>query len=201
MRGAIAAGASIINDVQAYRRPAPSRFARRNVGVVLMHMQGQPGTMRAARHDGAGGVVGEVSRYLSERAQACEAAGIARDRIVLDPASASAKPPNTTSNSPAASAKSSPSATRSSPAGRENARSGDSPVAPSPASACTPASPPRSPASHTVRGLCGCMMWATVDALRVWGRWWRAIDVNAALTTTIFLQRSVKIRLYIQRQG
>ena len=87
MREAIAAGASIINDVQALTAPgAIEACAAADVGVVLMHMQGQPGTMQAApRYDGAGGVVGEVSRYLSERARACEAAGIARDRIVLDP--------------------------------------------------------------------------------------------------------------------
>ncbi len=87
MREAIAAGASIINDVQALSAPGAIEVcAAANVGVVLMHMQGQPGTMQAApRYDGVGGVVGEVSRYLSERARACEAAGIARDRIVLDP--------------------------------------------------------------------------------------------------------------------
>lgn len=87
MREAIAAGASIINDVQALSAPgAIEACAAADVGVVLMHMQGQPGTMQAApRYDGAGGVVGEVSRYLSERARTCEAAGIARDRIVLDP--------------------------------------------------------------------------------------------------------------------
>ncbi len=87
MREAIVAGASIINDVQALTVPGAIEVcAAANVGVVLMHMQGQPGTMQAApRYDGVGGVVGEVSRYLSERARACEAAGIARDRIVLDP--------------------------------------------------------------------------------------------------------------------
>lgn len=87
MREAIVAGASIINDVQALSAPgAIEACAAADVGVVLMHMQGQPGTMQAApRYDGVGGVVAEVSRYLSERAQACEAGGIARDRIVLDP--------------------------------------------------------------------------------------------------------------------
>lgn len=87
MREAIAAGASIINDVQALTAPgAIEACAAADVGVVLMHMQGQPGTMQAApRYDGAGGVVGEVSRYLIDRAHACEAAGIARNRIVLDP--------------------------------------------------------------------------------------------------------------------
>lgn len=87
MREAIASGASIINDVQALTAPgAIEACAAADVGVVLMHMQGQPGTMQAApRYDGASGVVGEVSRYLGERAQACEAGRIARARIVLDP--------------------------------------------------------------------------------------------------------------------
>ena len=87
MREAIAAGASIINDVQALTAPgAIEACAAADVGVVLMHMQGQPGTMQVApSYAGEGGVVGEVSRYLRERAQACEQAGIARSRIVLDP--------------------------------------------------------------------------------------------------------------------
>ncbi len=84
MREAIAAGASIVNDVQALAAPgAIAVCAAADVGVVLMHMQGQPGTMQAAPH--YDDVVGEVTRYLRERAQACEAGGIARDRIVLDP--------------------------------------------------------------------------------------------------------------------
>ena len=87
MREAIAAGASIINDVQALTAPgAIEACAAAEVGVVLMHMQGQPGTMQVApSYAGEGGVVGEVSRYLRERAQACDAGGITRNRIVLDP--------------------------------------------------------------------------------------------------------------------
>ena len=54
MREAIVAGASIINDVQALTAPGAIEVcAAANVGVVLMHMQGQPGTMQAApRYDG-----------------------------------------------------------------------------------------------------------------------------------------------------
>lgn len=87
MREAIAAGASIINDVQALSAPgAVEACAAADVGVVLMHMQGEPGTMQVApRYDDEDGVVGEVRRVLNGRALACESAGIARNRIVLDP--------------------------------------------------------------------------------------------------------------------
>ncbi|MBL8309210.1 MAG: dihydropteroate synthase [Burkholderiales bacterium] len=87
MREAIAAGASIINDVQALTAPgAIEACAAADVGVVLMHMQGTPGTMQAApSYEGEGGVVGEVNRYLRERAHVCEQGGMARSRIVLDP--------------------------------------------------------------------------------------------------------------------
>lgn len=54
-----------------------------NVGVVLMHMQGQPGSMQTAPQ--YGDVVREVGDFLLDRARVCEAAGIARGRIVLDP--------------------------------------------------------------------------------------------------------------------
>ncbi len=84
MREAIAAGASVVNDVMALNMPgAVEVCAQSDVGVVLMHMQGQPGTMQAAPvyED----VVAEVSEFLCARARACVAAGIARERIALDP--------------------------------------------------------------------------------------------------------------------
>ena len=84
MRAAIAAGAAIVNDVMALADAgAVEVCAASDVGVVLMHMQGQPGTMQAAPvyMD----VVREVGEFLLARAAVCEAAGIARDRIVLDP--------------------------------------------------------------------------------------------------------------------
>ena len=84
MRAAIAAGASVVNDVMALReRGAIEVCAESDVGVVLMHMQGQPGTMQAepAYDD----VVAEVGEFLHSRALVCEAAGIARERIALDP--------------------------------------------------------------------------------------------------------------------
>ena len=86
MRAAIAAGAAIINDVCALRAPGALEAvagAGSPVAVCLMHMQGEPATMQqnAVYKD----VVYEVKQFLFDRAVACEAAGIARDRIVVDP--------------------------------------------------------------------------------------------------------------------
>jgi dihydropteroate synthase len=86
MRAAISAGASMVNDVSALRAlGAMDAIAGANepVAVCLMHMQGEPATMQQA--PSYGDVVAEVKDFLAERAQACEAAGIARERIVLDP--------------------------------------------------------------------------------------------------------------------
>jgi dihydropteroate synthase len=84
MRRAIAAGASMINDIFALRAPgALDAVANSPVAVCLMHMQGEPRTMQhAPRYRD---VVGEVEAFLVERAAAAVAAGIGRDRIVLDP--------------------------------------------------------------------------------------------------------------------
>lgn len=84
MRAAIAAGVSMVNDVNALRAPgAIEACAASSVAVCLMHMQGVPRTMQAAPQ--YTDVVAEVSRFLQERARACESAGIMRDRIVIDP--------------------------------------------------------------------------------------------------------------------
>jgi dihydropteroate synthase len=84
MRAAVAAGAAMINDVNALRLPgALEAAASTDAAVCLMHMQGEPRTMQVApRYDD---VVAVVRDFLVERAQSCEAVGIARDRIVLDP--------------------------------------------------------------------------------------------------------------------
>lgn len=83
-RAAIAAGASIWNDVSALTAPgAPELAAELGCGVVLMHMQGEPRTMQAApRYED---VVGEVTAWLAARAEVALAAGVARERIWLDP--------------------------------------------------------------------------------------------------------------------
>ena len=84
MSAAVAAGASLINDVRALQEPgALEAAAKTDAAVCLMHMQGQPRTMQhEPRYDD---VVGEVTAFLEQRVQACEAAGIGRDRLVLDP--------------------------------------------------------------------------------------------------------------------
>ncbi len=84
MRAAIAAGAAMINDVSALAAPgAIDVVAGTHAGVCLMHMQGEPRTMqRAPRYVD---VAGEVREFLVARARACERAGIAPDRIVIDP--------------------------------------------------------------------------------------------------------------------
>lgn len=84
MKAAIAAGASIINDVFALTESgALEVVAGSNVGVCLMHSQGTPQTMQLdPKYDD---VVREVRDFLQERMQACEAHGIKRNRIVLDP--------------------------------------------------------------------------------------------------------------------
>jgi len=84
MRAAVAAGAGLINDVYALRRPgALEAAAGLDAAVCLMHMQGEPRTMQAdPRYDD---VVVEVTEFLVSRARECEAGGIGRERIVLDP--------------------------------------------------------------------------------------------------------------------
>jgi dihydropteroate synthase len=84
MRIAVAHGAAMINDVRALAAPgALEAVAGSDVGVCLMHMRGDPGTMQSqAEYDD---VVAEVRAFLAARAAACEEAGIARDRIVVDP--------------------------------------------------------------------------------------------------------------------
>jgi len=84
MRRAIAAGASMINDIFALRaQGALEALAASKAAVCLMHMQGEPRTMQQAPH--YRDVVGEVETFLAERTVAAMAAGIGHDRIVLDP--------------------------------------------------------------------------------------------------------------------
>lgn len=84
MRAAVAAGATMVNDVNALRQPgAIEVVAAGNAAVCLMHMQGAPRTMQAAPQ--YADVVSEVCAALAERVEACVRAGIARERIVVDP--------------------------------------------------------------------------------------------------------------------
>ena len=84
MRAAIAAGASMINDIGALRAPGAMRaVAASDVGVCLMHMQGEPRTMQQS--PSYRDVVAEVGAFLEERVAAAMAGGIARERIAVDP--------------------------------------------------------------------------------------------------------------------
>jgi dihydropteroate synthase len=84
-RAALEAGATIVNDVSAFRF-APELaglVAEAGAGCCLMHMLGEPRTMQAEpRYDD---VVGEVRAFLEERLAFATAAGIAEERVWLDP--------------------------------------------------------------------------------------------------------------------
>jgi len=85
MRAAIKAGAGIINDVSALTGDKDSLGVAADSGlsVILMHMQGNPGTMQDnPQYDDA---AKDVYHYLADRIQACEAAGIDHGRIAVDP--------------------------------------------------------------------------------------------------------------------
>jgi len=84
MREAVAAGASMINDVQALAAPgALEAVAQSGCAVCLMHMKGEPRTMQ--QDPQYADVVDEVKEFLSDRISRAEKAGIARERIVVDP--------------------------------------------------------------------------------------------------------------------
>ncbi len=84
LRQAPALGAALLNDVRALQRPgALEAAAGSSASVCLMHMQGSPASMQDAPH--YDDVVGEVLAFLQARMGEAEAAGIARDRILVDP--------------------------------------------------------------------------------------------------------------------
>ena len=84
MRQALDAGADLINDIYGFRMPgALDAVANSNCGVCAMHMQGEPKTMQNAPQ--YNDVVHDVEHFLHERLQALQAAGISKQRIVLDP--------------------------------------------------------------------------------------------------------------------
>jgi dihydropteroate synthase len=84
IRTAAAAGAGLINDVRALRAPGALEAARLSgCAVCLMHMQGEPRTMQDSPV--YGDVVKEVGAFLAERAEACRAAGLPGDRLLVDP--------------------------------------------------------------------------------------------------------------------
>lgn len=94
-RAAVLAGASIVNDVSGFRDKAMVSVAREsNVGVVVMHMLGEPATMQ--NDPVYADVVTEVRDYLLGQASMLEAAGVAHDRICIDPGPGFGKTPKQT---------------------------------------------------------------------------------------------------------
>ena len=87
MAEALALGVDILNDVRALQAPGALAVAagHPSAGICLMHMQGEPGSMQVAPHYDGDDVVAEVLRFLGERRDAARTAGIAAERIVLDP--------------------------------------------------------------------------------------------------------------------
>jgi dihydropteroate synthase len=84
MRAALAAGASMVNDITALREPgALECVAQSDAAVCLMHMQNDPATMQ--RQPTYADVVAEVLAFLVERVAVVKAVGVAENRIVIDP--------------------------------------------------------------------------------------------------------------------
>ena len=87
MQAALDLGVDILNDVRALQAPGALAVAAAHptAGVCLMHMQGEPGSMQSAPLYDDDDVVAGVSAFLAARRDAALAAGIARERIALDP--------------------------------------------------------------------------------------------------------------------
>lgn len=84
MRAAIAAGADLVNDIKALQENGALEAVKNStVGICLMHMQGTPQTMQVNPH--YEDVVAEVNTFLNHRLQILLAAGIEKNRILLDP--------------------------------------------------------------------------------------------------------------------
>ncbi|MCG9638857.1 dihydropteroate synthase [Vibrio sp. Isolate34] len=84
MRQAVEAGADLINDVRALQEPGALQVAAdANVPICLMHMKGQPRTMQT--NPSYDDVLQDVEAFLQERVEACEAVGISKEQLILDP--------------------------------------------------------------------------------------------------------------------
>ncbi|MCW7547214.1 dihydropteroate synthase [Photorhabdus sp. APURE] len=78
------AGAHLINDIRALQEPgALESVAKSGLPVCLMHMKGQPRTMQDAPH--YENLLSEVKQFFTEQIERCVMAGIAKDKLVLDP--------------------------------------------------------------------------------------------------------------------
>lgn len=94
-RACVEAGAAIINDVTGFRDPAMVEVAKNcDAGLVVMHMQGEPATMQD--NPCYDDVVADVKAYLANQAAMLEEAGIAPERICLDPGPGFGKTPGQT---------------------------------------------------------------------------------------------------------
>lgn len=84
IRQSVEVGADLINDIRSLTEPGALEVAAKaNVPVCIMHMKGQPKTMQQnPQYDD---LMLEVEQFLVERMAVCEAAGIARENIILDP--------------------------------------------------------------------------------------------------------------------
>lgn len=87
MQAALELGVDIVNDVRALRLHGAlaAVASHTKAGVCLMHMRGDPATMRAEAELGYADVLAEVGDFLSARVTACQEHGVQRDRIVVDP--------------------------------------------------------------------------------------------------------------------
>jgi len=84
MQAAIDAGADMVNDVTGMERPEARKVvAKADVPVCIMHMQGEPQTMQ--NKPSYDDVVADVSAYLERMAAICEADGIKKENLILDP--------------------------------------------------------------------------------------------------------------------
>ena len=83
MQEAAKVGMDLINDIRALREPGALEIAGQlNLPTCIMHMQGQPRTMQTNPH--YDDVVQDVYQFLTDRTQACLAAGIAKENIIWD---------------------------------------------------------------------------------------------------------------------
>ncbi len=84
MREVLAAGADMINDIEGFRDPdSLAAVSDSDCAICIMHMQGEPQSMQQSPH--YDDVVGEVGEWLRERTSRAIAAGIAAERICIDP--------------------------------------------------------------------------------------------------------------------
>ncbi len=83
-REALERGAHMVNDITALSDPAMAALvAETGAGLVLMHMQGTPGTMQRDPH--YEDVVDDITRFLAERVKRARSAGVSAEAIVVDP--------------------------------------------------------------------------------------------------------------------